>query len=557
MGRYRSYRERINFETLSVESKSLKSLLSRELQNDYGLSKLESDVLSLRSLIWLQDMNSGPLPGQLLKSVPATPIKKYALTKRTKVKLTVVDINRDGEIWREFGLAVMQRGRALRLIYETWRQGGWASYSELSSLLNVTPNALSNRLRELKEFGVWLPHVGNKNNVLSGSESLFHSVIIKKFLDSERTENLREVFSLTVSDLELILRNAVTIWDLQNEGCEISKISQFVGLHSEEVESILSVVKDYAFDRKKSWEDLYQCYRSKGDGASVFSNSPIPSDSNADKNLEDENLDLLDILEKEHGMFLISGRIYLRRLRELADRLSIENGKREGETIFFAISSDEGPRTRLSEGKIIPVCLEYFSPADLEQGPRGSHKNRVSDLKFARILRYTTQAYEQSSLLSIPDLAMLMGIGIDAIRRLIKANPQIIVPTRGLIKDIGRSVSHKCEIVELYLQVYTETEIVERTGHCYESIEAYLKEFARVVTLADGGLNDVMIRRVTGRSMSLVRAYLDLYQKYDNNPDYVFRIAHLKNVFSREDAGEKRTPSAPSNEKKKLPFSHT
>jgi hypothetical protein len=57
--------------------------------------------------------------------------------------------------------------------------------------------------------------------------------------------------------------------------------------------------------------------------------------------------------------------------------------------------------------------------------------------------------------------------------------------------------------------------------------------------------------------MSLVRAYLDLYQKYDNNPDYVFRIAHLKNVFSREDVGEKKAPSAPSNEKKKAPFSHT
>jgi len=156
--------------------------------------------------------------------------------------------------------------------------------------------------------------------------------------------------------------------------------------------------------------------------------------------------------------------------------------------------------------------------------------------------------------LSIPDLAMLMGIGIDAIRRLIKSNPQIVVPTRGLIKDIGRSVSHKCKIVELYLQMYTETEILERTGHCYESIEAYLKEFARVVTLVNEGLNDVMIRRVTGRSMSLVRAYLDLYQKYDNNPDYAFRIAHLRNVFAREDAEQK---AAPSNEKKKLPFSHT
>jgi hypothetical protein len=178
---------------------------------------------------------------------------------------------------------------------------------------------------------------------------------------------------------------------------------------------------------------------------------------------------------------------------------------------------------------------------EYQLGPRGCHKNRVSDLKFARILRYTTQAREQGGLLSIPDLAMLMGIGIDAVRRLIKANGKIIVPTRGLIKDMGRSVSHKCKIVELYLQMYTETEIVERTGHCYESIEAYLKEFVRVMTLADQGLNAVMIRRVTGRSMLLVKSYLDLYEKYDGDPDYVFRIEHLRNVFAKvRDAREEK-----------------
>jgi hypothetical protein len=42
--------------------------------------------------------------------------------------------------------------------------------------------------------------------------------------------------------------------------------------------------------------------------------------------------------------------------------------------------------------------------------------------------------------------------------------------------------------------MYTETEIVDRSGHTYESIEAYIKEFARVVVLSESGLNAVMIR---------------------------------------------------------------
>jgi hypothetical protein len=592
MGRSRSYRERIKFETHSVESKSLKSLLCQELQSDFGLSKLESDVLSIRSLVWLQEMVKGPLPGQLYFSVPATPVKQYAYCKRTEVKLTVVDINSDGELWREFGLCVMQRSRALRLIYETWRQGGWISYSELSSFLNLTPNALSNRLRVLKEYGVWLPHVGNKgagSGDIQDSQNFFHSVLLKRFLDGESSEKLREVFGLTVGGFELMLRNAVTVWeylrgikvDCLSEvsevsgvgmGMRIGQISKVVGLKPEEVNSIFTVISEY--HKKKCWKNLYESYKSyrnrqsagawvafdscevdKVDkGVAVVENGENKEFTKKDSELSDR--DILDILEKEHGMALIIGRIYLRRLRELAARLSSENSdsdsdsdssggiegsRKMGETIFFAISSDEGPRTRLSEGKIVPVCLKYFSMDEYQLGPRGCHKNRVSDLKFARILRYTTQAREQGGLLSIPDLAMLMGIGIDAVRRLIKANGKIIVPTRGLIKDMGRSVSHKCKIVELYLQMYTETEIVERTGHCYESIEAYLKEFVRVMTLADQGLNAVMIRRVTGRSMLLVKSYLDLYEKYDGDPDYVFRIEHLRNVFAKvRDAREEK-----------------
>ena len=102
MGRCKNYRERIKFETLSVESKSIKNLLSSELRWDFCLSSIESDVLSLRSLLWLGDMDCGLLPGQLYLSVPSSATKKYAASRRRSVRLTVVDISRDGKIWREY-----------------------------------------------------------------------------------------------------------------------------------------------------------------------------------------------------------------------------------------------------------------------------------------------------------------------------------------------------------------------------------------------------------------------------------------------------------------------
>jgi len=264
MGRCKNYRERIKFETLSVESKSIKNLLSSELRRDFGLSILEADVLSLRSLLWLQDMDCGLLPGQLYLSVPSSATKKYAASRRRSVRLTVVDITRDGEIWREYGYYAMQKSRVLGLLYESWRQGGWFSYSELGSLLNMTPNALRSRLREFKDSGVWLPHVGNES--VGSSQDFFPCVVVKEFLDGVRCSELRKRFGLTVSGFEFHLRNAVLVWDLHKKAIAPDEIGRFVGLRPEEVESLVSLVVSY--HHLSSWQELYRCYRNQRNGVS-------------------------------------------------------------------------------------------------------------------------------------------------------------------------------------------------------------------------------------------------------------------------------------------------
>ena len=58
----------------------------------------------------------------------------------------------------------------------------------------------------------------------------------------------------------------------------------------------------------------------------------------------------------------------------------------------------------------------------------------------------------------------------------------IIVPLRGVVKDIGSS-SHKSKIVELYLKGYTPTKIQRLTRHSLQSIERYIKDFSRVSIL--------------------------------------------------------------------------
>ena len=96
-----------------------------------------------------------------------------------------------------------------------------------------------------------------------------------------------------------------------------------------------------------------------------------------------------------------------------------------------------------------------------------------------------------------------MGIHPEAVRRLVDSRPKVIIPARGSECDIGGGVTHRRNVIELYLQMHTETEIVARTGHSYESIQNYIKEFARVWLLRQQGLPPPMICRVTGVLCSL------------------------------------------------------
>lgn len=86
----------------------------------------------------------------------------------------------------------------------------------------------------------------------------------------------------------------------------------------------------------------------------------------------------------------------------------------------------------------------------------------------------------------------------------------MVVPTRGVVADMGPALSHADKIIRLYMDGSTETEIVRRTGHSYESVESYLLDFAKVTYLLERGLPVPAIRKVMGCSRRLVEKYVNL-----------------------------------------------
>ncbi|MDH7526511.1 MAG: DUF1670 domain-containing protein, partial [Peptococcaceae bacterium] len=180
---------------------------------------------------------------------------------------------------------------------------------------------------------------------------------------------------------------------------------------------------------------------------------------------------------------------------------------------------------KLSECELKAVVLDYVTPEDWEL----MNRDNAEALKWARLLLLATQARSQGAALNQPDLALLLGLSTKSVQTLLKEHPSVVVPTRGLVADMGPALSHADKIIRLYMDGYTETEIVRRTGHSYESIENYLLDFARVTYLLERGLPVPAIRKVLGCSRRLVEKHVNLYREF-SGPDYAFMMAKVRRL---------------------------
>jgi len=106
-------------------------------------------------------------------------------------------------------------------------------------------------------------------------------------------------------------------------------------------------------------------------------------------------------------------------------------------------------------------------------------------LRQLKVLRLTEEAYQQGGLLTQEDIGRLLQVSSrtirDDIRELQKDGNT--VHTRGNDQDIGRGLSHKSRIVELYVKGYTYDEIMRRTRHSAHAIKRYVSNFGRLLLI--------------------------------------------------------------------------
>jgi len=197
----------------------------------------------------------------------------------------------------------------------------------------------------------------------------------------------------------------------------------------------------------------------------------------------------------------------------LLENKNIEN-IRPGQVIVQAIDLSEPPGKPIKECKFKNIILTLDNGLDdLETRQRKG----IGTLRRERIKRVTREAFEQGTLLTAEDLAYkIFNVGYRTIVRdlgILRKNEEY-VPLRSTQKDIGRTTTHKEQIVKLWLEGYEPAYISKATNHSVGSISKYLEPFKRVIALTLEGRDKTSIAFLVGISKTLVTKYQELFEKY-------------------------------------------
>ena len=188
-----------------------------------------------------------------------------------------------------------------------------------------------------------------------------------------------------------------------------------------------------------------------------------------------------------------------------------------GQVFWAAVAVDDPPNRdkRIEDTRLVPVILDLVTPQDIDDSARGGRRVRI---RCARILRLFRQTYEQGGLLSYADVSLLAHIGMNAITQVVRAEQQAsgqVVPCRGTIHDMGRSISHKAIICfKRLVEKKSTSQVAQETFHSADEVEYYVQTLRRVQLCRDSGMAPEDIAHATGHSLGLVREYLVLIEQF-------------------------------------------
>jgi hypothetical protein len=216
-----------------------------------------------------------------------------------------------------------------------------------------------------------------------------------------------------------------------------------------------------------------------------------------------------------------------------------------GKITLVAVSADE------PAGKPVADCDKRTVHLSVHGGAKDDEllcKQGAAAFRRSKIPDICQEAMSQGALLTREDLAYrIFFVSTRTITRdlswLRLADPQVPIPLRSTVHDIGPVLTHRVQIVRLALQGKTTTQICNIMHHSPEAVANYLSTFARCAHLARQEMQVGQIAFLLKRGPGLIKHYLDLLRECEGDKNMSYHLDELLRLGRIE--GKKRRGRRP------------
>lgn len=214
----------------------------------------------------------------------------------------------------------------------------------------------------------------------------------------------------------------------------------------------------------------------------------------------------------------MTSRLFSDKVDELYERFHPPRSRfTVGQVLWTGVAIDDPPshNKRIEDTRLVPVVLDLVAAYDIE---KAKAKGVQSQTRLTKIVRLFRQAYEQGAVLGHADVSLLLNMSISRLSTYVLRHEREtgeLVPRRGTIHDMGRSVTHKAIICyKSLVEKKPTSQVAQETFHSAEDVEHYVQCFRRIQLCRDKGLSAEETAHATGHSLSLVQEYLDLMAEF-------------------------------------------
>lgn len=180
-----------------------------------------------------------------------------------------------------------------------------------------------------------------------------------------------------------------------------------------------------------------------------------------------------------------------------------------GQLRLAVIAASVAPNTPLAQAAQVLVTLTVDAgAADRQVRQQGG----VIALRRHRLLRLCEEAFQQGGLLTLEALADLFNCGV---RTLVDDLAAVraaghVPPLRSTVKDMGRAITHRRQIVERWLAGQEYSDIARATSHSVSAVANYVEKYKRCAVLLASGFELDAVATIARLSPALARAFQQL-----------------------------------------------